>query len=69
MEKNQIIILDNRGLILVEDLEAKEFLQNIISNDIDKISNSNSIFSAIFTPQGKYLYDPAGPLLLSRAAC
>ncbi len=57
MEKNQIIILDNRGLILVEDLEAKEFLQNIISNDIDKISNSNSIFSAIFTPQGKYLYE------------
>ena len=57
MEKNQIIILDDRGLILVEDLEAKEFLQNIISNDIDKINESSSIFSAIFTPQGKYLYE------------
>ena len=57
MEKNQIIILEDRGLILVKDLEAKEFLQNIISNDIDKINDSNSIFSAIFTPQGKYLYE------------
>ena len=57
MEKNQITILEDRGLILVEDLEAKEFLQNIISNDIDKINDSNSIFSAIFTPQGKYLYE------------
>ena len=57
MEKNQIVILEDRGLILVEGLEAKEFLQNIISNDIDKINESNSIFSAIFTPQGKYLYE------------
>jgi len=57
MEKNQIIILEDRGLILVEGVEAKEFLQNIISNNIDKVNASNSIFSAIFTPQGKYLYE------------
>ena len=56
MEKNQIIILEDRGLILVEGVETKEFLQNIISNNIDKVNASNSIFSAIFTPQGKYLY-------------
>ena len=57
MEKNQISILEDRGLILVEGLDAKDFLQNIISNDIDKVNESNSIFSAIFTPQGKYLYE------------
>ena len=57
MEKNQIIILEDRGLILVEDVEAKEFLQNIISNNINDVNESNSIFSAIFTPQGKYLYE------------
>ena len=57
MEKNQIIILDNRGLILVDGVDAKNFLQNIISNDIDKVNESSSIFSAIFTPQGKYLYE------------
>ena len=57
MEKNQIVILEDRGLILVEGTDNKEFLQNIVSNDIDKINESNSIFSAIFTPQGKYLYE------------
>ena len=57
MEKNEIIILEDRGLILVDGVDAKNFLQNIISNDIDKVNESNSIFSAIFTPQGKYLYE------------
>ena len=57
MGKNQIVILEDRGLILVEESEAKDFLQNIISNDINKVNQSHSIFSGIFTPQGKYLYE------------
>ena len=57
MEKNQIIILEDRGLIAIEGPDAKNFLQNITSNDVDKVSESSSIFSGIFTPQGKYLYE------------
>jgi len=57
MEKNQIIILEDRGLIAIEGPDTKDFLQNIISNDVSKVSESNSIFSGIFTPQGKYLYE------------
>jgi len=57
MEKNQITILENRGLVLVEGPEAKNFLQNILSNNIEKVNETNSIFSGIFTPQGKYLYE------------
>ena len=57
MEKNQIIILEDRGLVAVDGSDAKDFLQNIISNDIEKVRESNSIFSGIFTPQGKYLYE------------
>ena len=57
MEKNQIIILEDRGLIAIEGPDTKDFLQNIISNDIDKVNKSISIFSGIFTPQGKYLYE------------
>ena len=56
MEKNQIIILEDRGLIAIEGPDAKDFLQNIISNDVNKVSESSSIFSGIFTPKGKYLY-------------
>jgi folate-binding protein YgfZ len=57
MEKNQIIILEDRGLIAIEGPDTKDFLQNIISNDINKVSESSSVFSGIFTPQGKYLYE------------
>ena len=57
MEKDQIIILEDRSLISVSGLDARDFLQNILSNDVDKVSSSRTIFSAIFTPQGKYLYE------------
>ena len=57
MEKDQIIILEDRGLITVEGPDAKDFLQNIVSNDVNKVSESSSVFSGIFTPQGKYLYE------------
>jgi len=57
MEKDQITILEDRGLISVEGVEAKDFLQNIVSNNVEKVNESNSFFSGIFTAQGKYLYE------------
>ena len=57
MEKDQIIILENRGLISITGNDAKEYLQNIITNDINKVSKINSIFAALLSPQGKYLFD------------
>ena len=57
MEKDQIIILKNRGLISIFGDDTIEFLQNIITNDINKVTTENSIFSALLTPQGKYLYE------------
>ncbi|MDC3127510.1 folate-binding protein [Candidatus Pelagibacter bacterium] len=57
MEKDQIIILENRGLISITGVDAKEYLQNIITNDIGKVSRNNSIFAALLSPQGKYLFD------------
>ena len=57
MEKDQIILLENRGLISITGEDIKNFLQNIITNDIEKVSSSATIFSALFTPQGKYLFE------------
>ncbi len=57
MDKDQIILLEDRGLILITGKDVKNFLQNIITNDIEKVNLSNSIFSALFTPQGKYLFE------------
>ncbi len=57
MKKDQIVLLENRGLISITGDDAKNFLQNIITNDIEKVSKSCSIFSALFTPQGKYFFE------------
>ena len=35
MKKDQIILLDDRGLISIIGNDARKFLQNIITNDIE----------------------------------
>ena len=32
-------------------------MQNIVTNDLNKVSNTLSAFSSLLTPQGKYLFD------------
>jgi len=57
MKKNNVYILEDRGLLYVSGKDCKEFLQNIVTNNIDKVDEKNSCYSALLTPQGKYLYD------------
>ena len=57
MEKNEVITLEDRGFVQISGLEAKDFLQNIVTNDIEKVTNNSTIFSSILTPQGKYLFE------------
>ena len=57
MKFDEVNILDDRGLLYINGEDAKPFLQNIITNDINKVTENNSCFSALLTPQGKYLFD------------
>jgi len=57
MEKSEVITLEDRGFIQVNGPEAKDFLQNIVTNDIEKVTSSSTVFSSILTPQGKYLFE------------
>ena len=57
MDKNEVITLEDRGFIQVKGVEAKDFLQNIVTNDLEKVTNDSTIFSSILTPQGKYLFE------------
>ena len=57
MKKNNVYILEDRGLLYISGEDCKEFLQNIVTNNINKVDEKNSCFSALLTPQGKYLYD------------
>ena len=57
MKKNDVYLLEDRGLLYINGEDSKEFLQNIITNDIDNVRENNSCFAALLSPQGKYLYD------------
>ena len=54
---NNVYILDDRAILYINGDDAKNFLQNLISNDINKVSDNSSCFASLFTPQGKFLYE------------
>ena len=54
---NSVYILKDRAILYVNGQDAKDFLQNLISNDIDKVTDSSSCFASLLTPQGKFLYE------------
>lgn len=49
--------LIDRALIVIEGVDTKEFLQGLISNDINKATSTQAIYAALLTAQGKYLHD------------
>jgi len=57
MSKITFCKLENRGIIAVSGADSRSFLQGLISNDIEKVSETTSIYSTFLTPQGKYLFD------------
>ena len=54
---NSVYILKDRAILYVNGNDAKDFLQNLISNDINKVTDSSSCFASLLTPQGKFLYE------------
>ena len=57
MKINDVYILEDRGLLYINGDDAREFLQNIITNNIENVTEDKSCFAALLSPQGKYLYD------------
>ncbi len=57
MNIKNVYILDDRAILYINGEDAKEFLQNLISNDINKVNKENSCFTSLLTPQGKFLYE------------
>ena len=54
---NSVYILNDRAVLYINGPDTKDFLQNLISNDINKVSDNSSCFSSLLTPQGKFLYE------------
>ena len=54
---NNVYILEDRAILYINGTEAKDFLQNLISNDVNKVTDTSSCFASLLTPQGKFLYE------------
>ena len=57
MNIKNVYILDDRAILYLNGEDAKGFLQNLISNDINKVDDSSSCFASLLSPQGKFLYE------------
>ena len=57
MNIKNVYILDDRAILYLNGEDTKEFLQNLISNDINKVSDKNTCFTSLLSPQGKFLYE------------
>ena len=57
MKNKEVFILDDRSILYINGEDTKEFLQNLISNDISKVNENNSCFTSLLSPQGKFLYE------------
>ncbi len=57
MNIKNVYILNDRAILYINGEDAKEFLQNLISNDINKVNSETSCFTSLLTPQGKFLYE------------
>ena len=57
MNIKKLYILEDRGILFIQGSDVKEFLQNLITNDINNVTEKNSCFASLLNPQGKYLFD------------
>jgi folate-binding protein YgfZ len=54
---SEVCHLEDRAIIGVSGSDAHGWLQGLITNDIDLLSEDQSIYAALLTPQGKVLFD------------
>lgn len=49
--------ITSKSFISIKGEDSTDFIQNIISNDIKKVTDNNCIFASLLTPQGKFLFE------------
>ncbi|MFN4353184.1 YgfZ/GcvT domain-containing protein [Parvibaculum sp.] len=49
--------LSGRGIVRIGGPEARSFLQGLVTNNVDKAGGTQLVYSALLTPQGKFLFD------------
>lgn len=50
-------LLPERGAIALTGEEAIQFLQGLVSNDVEKVTPTRAIYATLLSPQGRFLFD------------
>ncbi len=51
------VLLEDRGVLAIEGADSRTFLQALVSNDIGRATDERAVYTALLTPQGKFLHD------------
>ena len=46
-----------RDVIALDGIDAQSFLQGLVSQDMEQVTKTRSVYTALLTPQGKFLHD------------
>ncbi|MGB5948925.1 MAG: folate-binding protein [Parvibaculum sp.] len=57
MSELKAAILPDRGVLRVGGADAREFLQGLVTNNVDLVKPGEAIYAGLLTPQGKFLFD------------
>ena len=57
MSQAHIALLPARGVVAVSGAEARQFLDNLITNDLELLETQAAMHAALLTPQGKILFE------------
>ncbi|MDG2285295.1 MAG: hypothetical protein P8N43_07175, partial [Alphaproteobacteria bacterium] len=55
--ETKLIELEGRGVLAVAGEDRVAFLQGLVSNDVERVAPDRAVYSALLTPQGKFLLD------------
>ncbi|MDE0811800.1 MAG: folate-binding protein, partial [Alphaproteobacteria bacterium] len=74
MSNPKVVELEGRGVLAVLGEDRVAFLQGLVSNDVERVALDRAVYSALLTPQGKFLLDfvmasDGDRLLLECEAC
>lgn len=54
---SSFVTLPNRGQIHIIGADAFDFLQGLITNNLERLNEDNLLYSCFLTPNGKFLFD------------
>ena len=57
MSDSGFLTFERRGVAAVGGADARKFLNDLITAEIDRTSNGSAVYGGLLTPQGKILFD------------